>query len=734
VFRRDIEGLRAIAVGMVLLHHAHFLGLDGGFIGVDVFFVVSGFLITGLLLREHADTGRISIPSFYARRARRILPASAAVIVATALGSWYWLDPLRVRQISSDVIGSGGFFANIVFAARSTDYLQADSAPSPLQHFWSLSVEEQFYIVWPALLLVLLLASRGRRRPAAIALGVISVASFVVCVLQTRSSQPWAFFGLHTRAWELGVGALLALGWTAIGRVPRSVRAGLGWGGLATVVASAFLLDTGAFFPGWLALLPVLGTAAVIAGGDDHPYGPTVILRNRPMQWIGSRSYSLYLWHWPALIIAEGRAGGPLNVGERIGAVLIACGAAELSYRLVENPIRHARMFNERTRPALGLGVVLVATSILAGVVLRADSTALATDTVATLPVVPVPGDPTTTVPDGTDVPPSDPTAVTGAGQGGTTPVTTLKGADSSDPPSGSSTTVVVSDTVIPAQPLEALEAATRTKDVPRNLEPSLGRASGDKPEIYDNGCHRPHSASSARVCEYGDVDSDFTVALYGDSHAAQWFDAIDALARKHGWRLLVLSKSGCPVFDRLTYNSSVGPTYPSCRPWRRSVLKIMEQERVSVAFVTNSNRLLDSRSKQPFTDRVVGEGLDTLIAQMKDIGVAPVLFTDTPYPGQAVPNCLARSLRSATRCVASRDKAIRQSRMDTVIRAAERNSVQYLDVEPWVCTEEACPVILGNLLMYRDSNHLTTSYVKFLTPLLEASLAPYVNGVRARR
>ncbi|MFM8528975.1 MAG: acyltransferase family protein, partial [Ilumatobacteraceae bacterium] len=394
MFRRDIEGLRAIAVGMVLLHHAHFLGLDGGFIGVDVFFVVSGFLITGLLLREHADNGRISIPAFYARRARRILPASAVVIVTTALASWYWLDPLRVREVGSDVVGSGGFFANIVFAARATDYLQAESAPSPLQHFWSLSVEEQFYIAWPALLLVLLMASRGRRLPAAIAIGLISAESLVLCVLQTESSQPWAFFGLHTRAWELGVGALVALGWSRIERAPMALRAALGWAGLITVVAAAFLLSTKVFFPGWLALLPVLGTAAVITAGDDHPRGPTVVLRNRARQWVGSRSYSLYLWHWPALIIAEGRAGGALSSGERIGALLIACGAAELSYRLVENPIRHARLFTERTRPALGLGAVLVAASILTGVLLRADGTALATETIATLPVVPVPGDP----------------------------------------------------------------------------------------------------------------------------------------------------------------------------------------------------------------------------------------------------------------------------------------------------------------------------------------------------
>lgn len=332
MFRRDIEGLRAIAVLLVVLYHADFLGASGGFIGVDVFFVVSGFLITSLLVDEHRSKGRISLGDFYARRARRLLPASALVIVATVLASHQWLEPLRLRDVGTDAIASGGFFANLVLAARSTDYLRSDLPPSPFQHFWSLSVEEQFYIVWPALLMVLLWTGRRSRRTPVVVITVISAASLALCIWQTRTAQPWAFFGLHTRAWELGVGALLALTWRQTAALESGLRATLGWIGVAGIAVAAFTFEETMAFPGELAVLPVFATALVLLAGDGTRFGPRAILRLAPLQWIGARSYAIYLWHWPVLIIAAARAGRDLDVGERLAALAIAVGAATLSY------------------------------------------------------------------------------------------------------------------------------------------------------------------------------------------------------------------------------------------------------------------------------------------------------------------------------------------------------------------------------------------------------------------
>ncbi|MEY4996352.1 MAG: hypothetical protein RLZ67_1077, partial [Actinomycetota bacterium] len=200
--RQDIEGLRAVAVAAVLLFHAGVPGLQGGYVGVDVFFVLSGFLITSLLVNERTSSGTISLSSFYARRIRRLLPVSSLVAVLTLAASYIWLEPIRVRSLTSDMIATAGFASNFLFAHRGADYLQSSLPPSPLQHYWSLAVEEQFYLVWPALIAVACLGLRNQSRiTARVRVGLVSitvaVASFVACMILMNESQPWAFFSPH---------------------------------------------------------------------------------------------------------------------------------------------------------------------------------------------------------------------------------------------------------------------------------------------------------------------------------------------------------------------------------------------------------------------------------------------------------------------------------------------------------------------------------------------------------
>jgi peptidoglycan/LPS O-acetylase OafA/YrhL len=686
MFRRDIEGLRALAVGFVILFHAKFLGLTGGFIGVDVFFVVSGFLITSLLINEHSSVGEISLKNFYARRARRLLPASALVIAVTALASRIWLEPLRLKDIGADAVASGGFFSNILFGVRSTDYLQAGQPPSPFQHFWSLSVEEQFYIVWPALLILLLWKSRDRHTRAIVAIATLSIVSLSLCIWQTTQSQPWAFFGLHTRAWELGIGALVALCWKYVEQLPTNFRAVIGWLGLFAIVVSGLTITEKMAFPGKLALLPVVATALVLMAGQHTHWGPQRILSITPLQWIGARSYSIYLWHWPVLIIAESHAERTLSITERLIAIAGAVIAASLSHHFLENPVRHSVSLQAKPRLALMVGGALIISSLGVGLVLRNSSVALSTDVVAEAPVAIA----TTT------------------------------------------STAVFSESTTVA-PIDAVIAGALTDEVPANLQPSLRGASGDKPEIYDNGCHVNLISIEPKICEYGDTTSDFTVALYGDSHAAQWFPALNQIAIDHQWRLIILTKMGCTTIDLITANSLVGPTYPGCRPWREKVLERFVAENVRVVFMTNSNRLTDPATDQPFADSIVKAGYATLIPQLQSMGINPVVITDTPYPGSDVPICLSKAIKNVGSCAASRDKGIRANRQQTSIDVAVENNAQYLDVSHWVCTIDTCPVITGNILMYRDSHHLTTTYVQFLTPLIDAAISPYVDGVRSR-
>src|SRR3954462_15423619 len=274
-FRPDIEGLRAVAVVAVVLFHAGVPGVPGGFVGVDVFFVVSGFLITGLLWREVRDTGKVRLARFYAARARRLLPAGMFVLLVTAAAAAWLLPRLQARAVLGDAVASALYVGNYRLAVQGTDYLAADTPPSPFQHYWSLGVEEQFYLVWPALLIVTAWVIFRRRRaesersvvPFDVVLALVAAVSFAVSALWTTTLPSWAFFSLPSRAWELAIGGLVALSAGAWRRLPAWAAGAAGWAGLALIVVGCVRLGDSTAYPGIAALLPVLGTALVVGGG-----------------------------------------------------------------------------------------------------------------------------------------------------------------------------------------------------------------------------------------------------------------------------------------------------------------------------------------------------------------------------------------------------------------------------------------------------------------------------------
>ena len=311
-FRPEVEGLRAVAVVLVLLYHAKLGAMSGGYIGVDVFFVLSGFLITSLLLRELATTGTVSLAAFWARRARRLLPASGLVVIATLIAGRVMLDGLSQGDLARDAIAASTFVANFRFLNVGTDYLAGGQATSPLLHFWSLAVEEQYYLVWPGLMLLLVRFARLTRRSLIAVLCVMWVVSLVVCVRSTRSEPMWAFFMLPARAWELLSGALMAVVGGTVWKRAERFRSIAGCVGLGVIVGAASAYDDSTRFPGLAALVPVVATGAVINAGALAG-GPGLLLCSRPLQWIGARSYAIYLWHFPVLLLAEAKFG-PLDV------------------------------------------------------------------------------------------------------------------------------------------------------------------------------------------------------------------------------------------------------------------------------------------------------------------------------------------------------------------------------------------------------------------------------------
>ncbi|HEV8063430.1 MAG TPA: acyltransferase, partial [Acidimicrobiales bacterium] len=355
-WRRDIQGLRAVSVALVVAYHAFHWAVPGGYVGVDVFFVISGYLITGLLAKELTDSDSLSLARFYARRARRILPAATVVIVVTVVAAAIIFDGLRARSTATDGLYAAFFVLNYRLAAEGTNYMSSSLPSSPILHYWSLSVEEQFYALWPALLWATSFVWWRRRRrsdltarrstaPVSVALGLVAVVSLAISIMQSGPSPSWDYFSLLTRAWELAAGGLLALHPTVFRRLGDGLAEVLTWGGLAAVGVSAWLFSDATPFPGWATLLPVGGAVLLIGCGSvgEQTRGASWLLGKRPMQVVGERSYSIYLWHYPVLVLGAAAIGGYDSGIERTGLVALSVLLAATCYQLIERPALRAR-------------------------------------------------------------------------------------------------------------------------------------------------------------------------------------------------------------------------------------------------------------------------------------------------------------------------------------------------------------------------------------------------------
>jgi peptidoglycan/LPS O-acetylase OafA/YrhL len=648
-FRRDIEGLRAVAVALVVLYHAGATWVPGGYIGVDVFFVVSGFLITGLLTAELHERGRISLGAFYARRVRRLLPASVVVLVSTVALMKAIAPPLSSLQVRGDAIATALYASNLRFASVATDYF-AGLEPSPLLHYWSLAVEEQFYLVWPLLLLGAALVPWGRLRVRlAVVVGAVLASSFALSLVLTPRRQPFAFFLLPSRAWELAAGAVLALGVDAVRRVPPPVRWAMTWTGLAGIAAAAVVFDERTMWPGHAAAVPVVATLLVIAGGAPSP------LTVAPLQWLGSRSYTLYLWHWPLLVVpALGRPGSlPLPVSARVALVIAALVLAEVTSRTIENPIRTTRALATSVPRSVALGGALTGLAVVVGAV------------------------------------------------GGLLPAL---------------------DAGRPA----AAATSEETPFVPSNLRPALRAAASDQAEIQRNGCNSTIPNDDVNPCVYGDPHGDRTVVLFGDSHAAHWFPALEPIARTEGWRLVVLTKSGCPPEQVEVYMRHLGRQFFECDRWRSDALEVIAQEREPVVLMSASRALRPMDDDASFDD-LLEDGLARTVDALP-ASAELVLVSDVPRADVNVPTCLSTHISDTSPCATPRSFAIDDDHRAAEAAAAERVGATLLDVVDWVCPGDPCAPIRGNLLVWRDEHHLSTPFAASLAPRLLAALRPLVS------
>ena len=682
-----------MAVVLVVAFHAGVGVVGGGFVGVDVFFVLSGFLITGLLVDEIARTGTISIGDFYARRVRRLLPLSTLVLAATAVATFLLVPPIDRRGVAGDLVGAALWGANWKFAAESTQYM-ADTEKSPALHYWSLAVEEQFYVVWPLLLLLLVggtgLALRAwpvAFRRISLALAVVIGGSLWLSWVQTDAASTFAYFGLHTRAWELGIGAALALMRPMLPLMTRGAAQVAALLGVSMVVGSAVAMDEGTPFPGTAALVPVLGTALLVAAGARLPDGLVSSLLARPgPRYVGRISYAWYLWHWPVLVLAAAR-WGEVTTGEDgeaasshapwtvvLAAVALSFVLAAASHHAVEQPLRRARFLTFSRRRSLAAGGVLVAMSLVASAGLVLSAT--------------VAGD------EGTVAAPTD--VVAAAPTGGALPAV--------DP------------------------ATLREPNTPEE-------AREDQPEVAP--CYvgyEPTTVPAAEECRVGPArGAERTIALIGDSHATAWYPAFRRAAEERGWTLYFFGKSACPVVDVEVRRAGTTSRYDACSRWRENVLDRLDGIEDLDAVVIGRWMAYQSSTLQPdgsaSSSSTVGSvwaaGAARTFDRLRRATDRVVVMEDVPWPVADVPSCLSEHRRDVEACAFSRSD---RSGMDAALVAAEKSAapdaVRFLGMTDAICPEETCQVVSSTgQIMYRDEHHLTAGYSATLWPELSDRL-----------
>ena len=674
--RVEIQALRAIAVTLVIFYHLWPNRLTGGYVGVDVFFVISGFLITAHLLREVSRSGTISLAAFWARRVRRLLPAAMLVLLVIAVVTIVFVPDLYWRQYMAEIGASSVYLQNWQLAGDSVSYLAQNNSASPVQHFWSLSLEEQFYLVWPVLLVLGVLATRKRatlvrRRVLMSIVAFVTVVSLVISIVWTRDIAASAYFVTPTRMWEFGVGGLLAFAPALVHR--PHLRSVLSWAGLAAIALSAVVLSGATPFPGSVALLPVLGAAAVIAAGDPpSQWSPTRLGRQRPVQFVGDISYSLYLWHWPFIVIVPLVLGASLTT---VGKVMIIAGSVVLAFitkRFVEDRFRNRPSTVERrTRPtfvaAAAAMVVLVAACGVTVSVLNERNAAEANQILA---------------------------AVNGS----------CFGAAAMEPANE------CADPFAPEGDMTPTFAKTDLNEIP---DPRGGST-----------CETTPGSTEIRSCEIGTSKNPTrTIAMLGDSHVMHYMEAMRAITSHQNWNVVTYVKSACGATgapDVLLIE--LGRDQGQCAEWGTAVVnEIIANPAIDTVIFSNyANRY----SQDDGARRITEDRYKTVWNKLTAAGKRVLVIADVPRThADNVPDCLVAESADPTVCDIPTSIALTPDIMARAAASYGGNNVTLLDLTDKYCRDATCHVRIGSVVVYADTGHITNTWSRTLAPYIEAAL-----------
>jgi peptidoglycan/LPS O-acetylase OafA/YrhL len=620
--RQDIQGLRAVAVIGVVVFHLDPAWMPGGYVGVDLFFVISGFLITGLLLREAQCTGQISLLRFWGRRARRLFPNATLTLAFVLVASGLLLPAYRQVIVAGDVVSAAALVSNFRFASQAVDYFATDVPPSPVLHFWSLSLEEQYYIIIPLLMFALTRLQLFRHYLWPIVLWSVFGLSLLYCIYLTPVSQPAAYFQTFSRAWQFALGGLLSLHLNRLNQLPDKLLSVLSIiGCLAVVVSFSTLRDT-VDYPGLLALLPTVAAVLLLLCGSK--VGLLKAALSTPLLgWIGDRSYSIYLWHWPVVVFLP-----TTSILYKLAELALIILLSEMAFRFVEQPIHKGAVL--LSPKSIRLALLMVPLSIFIG-----------------------------------------------------------------------------------AGALAALASKGRSE-----WDRRVSQARADMAPSYGDGCHQMDGRTEITHCLYGGKGP--PVVLFGDSRAAQWLSAITVATEAKGGAVWSLTKSGCPTADIVVYHEQTRAFFRECNTWREAAIDaIIANRSAKVVLISENTRYFvmkddETLCRQRGTCRSIWlHGFIKTIERLLGAGKMVVVIKDTPIARSDILDCLAGG--KAEQCSRGLKDADIDIDFASVLTEHFGSRVSLIDLTDSLCPEDRCRVVQGDLLVYRDFEHLTSSFARTL-------------------
>lgn len=666
-FRPEIEGLRTIAFFLVAVFHIWLNRVSGG---VDVFFTVAGLLVTLTLLSHVRRYGRVRPGMYFGRLLMRLLPAASVVLIAVLVLVVTLLPYAMWRDLFTQIIASATYWENWYLGFNAVDYLAIDTTRSPLQHFWALSIQGQFYVIWFLLFAAIAWgahkAGKSVKRVAFVAVAALVAVSLAWSIYQTATNQQFAYFSTFTRVWEFGLGSLMAMMLDRI-KLNGVVAAILSWIALASIILIGALLPVFDLFPGWIALIPVLAACVIVAAGQQEAkWGASSLLASKPMVWFGGLGYGVYLWHWPMLIFAlevQGRhRAGPLTGSAIIiGAIILAW----LTKKFVEDPFMKARS-SERPK-ARRFAIAIATTAVL---------------------------------------------AVAGSASAGVATVDRQTEAEQQE------MQALLKDPCFGAGALSDEHECGQTS--PEAYIPSA--PTEDFSELYAPECSTGARSSTVKKCTWGDPNSAVRLALIGNSHSASWFPPYREIAERFGWRLDTYFRTAC-VYNATSRLGGNG-IEPTCDQWTENLTEHLASEDpydyVLTSAAGGNSAYRTSDGEKSFQAGV--KGFARVWQPLIDRGATILAMRDYPASNERLMTCAIED--PSADCTRPRQNALTPYADEVLVVAAQQvQGAKLIDMSDWFCTETECPVIIGGVYVYRDASHFTKTYGLSLTDYLLQAL-----------